>query len=52
MLLPAQLILLGNALGGDPHLVLMEGVRQSVLDHGVLHADVAHLNPGPDGDTV
>ena len=38
-----HLILLGQILGGDAHMIAVEDVGEAVLDHRVDEADVAHL---------
>ena len=42
LLLARHAVLLGDVLGGDAHVVLVEDVPQAVDDHGVDHLRVAH----------
>ena len=42
----ADAVLLHQVLGGDAHVVVVEGVPQAVLDHGVHQLGVAHAQPG------
>ena len=44
LLLAGDLELGGHVFGGGSHVVAVEGVPQPVLDHGVDHAEVAHLD--------
>jgi hypothetical protein len=41
-----DLVLLGDVLGGRAHVVAVEGVPQTVLDHGVDQLERAHLGAG------
>jgi hypothetical protein len=43
LLVAGDLILLGEILGGDAHVIAVEDVGQAVLDHRVDQLDVAHL---------
>ena len=44
LLAAGDLELAGDVLGGDAHVIAVEGVPQAVLDHGVDHREVAHLH--------
>ncbi len=43
----ADLILLGQVLGGDAHVIAVEGVPQAIDDHCVDQAEIAHLGAAP-----
>jgi len=38
-----ELVLLDDVFGGDTHVVVVEHVPQTVVDHAVLHRPIAHL---------
>ena len=44
LLVAGELPLARDVLGGDAHVVAVEGVGQAVLDHGVDQLEVAHLD--------
>ena len=44
LLFARQLPLAGDVFGGIAHVIAVEGVGQAVLDHGVDHLEVAHLD--------
>ncbi len=45
LFLAGQLPALGHVLGGDAHVIAVEGIGQAVLDHAVDHFGRAHLGP-------
>ncbi|MCY1231471.1 hypothetical protein D9M72_439210 [compost metagenome] len=44
LLFTAELPLAGDVFGGDAHVIAVEGVGQTVLDHRVDHLEIAHLH--------
>ncbi|MCY1416646.1 hypothetical protein D9M71_321620 [compost metagenome] len=46
LLLAADAVLLHQVLGGDAHVVVVEGIPQAVVDHAVDHLGVAHAQAG------
>ena len=46
LLLAGDLPFLGDILGGDAHVIAVEGIPQPVADHGVDELQVAHLLAG------
>ena len=42
LLLARDAVILGDVLGGDPHVDVLEGVDEPVMDHRVDHLRVAH----------
>ncbi|MCY1213583.1 hypothetical protein D9M72_253720 [compost metagenome] len=49
LLFAGQAVLLHQILGGDAHVVVVEGVGQAVVDHGVQRLGVAHAHAGTGG---
>ncbi|MNX92628.1 hypothetical protein D3C86_1247780 [compost metagenome] len=46
LLLAAQAVLLGQVLGGDAHVVIVERIPQAIADHGVDDLRVTHAQAG------